>query len=365
MIRGTSRRFLYVCRTSVGNATLRSRGSASSRSMQPSGSLGKSPTHSRMRTVRASSTATSSGEHPSVGSHAVVADFGIARAIDVGGIQQLTRTEWVARNSRLHEPRATHGRRELDGRSDIYSLGCALYEMLVGKPPFAGKEGFVKRFTEASPRASASRKDIPAWLDAAVAQMLERNPADRYASAGELVRSLSAHASFDPVPATEAAGQHASSSPSRSDPKVYQTPRSISAAVREAEPPSIGVLPFENMGADPDNEYFSDGITEEILNALTRIPSLKVAARTSAFALKGKSLDISEIGRRLNVRTVLEGSVRRSGSRVRITAQLINATDGYHIWSERYDREVKDVFEIQDEIARTIVEAEVSSREQD
>jgi TolB-like protein/Tfp pilus assembly protein PilF len=126
--------------------------------------------------------------------------------------------------------------------------------------------------------------------------------------------------------------------------------------VREVEQPSIGVLPFANTSADPDNEYFSDGITEEILNALSRIPSLKVAARTSSFALKGKSLDISEVGRRLNVKTVLEGSVRRAGSRVRITARLINATDGYHIWSERYDREMQDVFEIQDEIARAIVE---------
>lgn len=291
------------------------------------------------------------------GGHAVVADFGIARAIDVGGIQQLTRTGMGGPGTPAYmSPEQLMGDRELDGRSDIYSLGCALYEMLVGKPPFAGKEGFVKRFTEASPRASATRKDIPAWLDAAVGQMLERNPADRYASAEELVRSLSAHALFDSVPATGVDSQHASSGSSRSDPKVYQTPRPASVAVREVEPPSIGVLPFENMSADPDNEYFSDGITEEILNALTRIPSLKVAARTSAFALKGKSLDISEIGRRLNVRTVLEGSVRRSGSRVRITAQLINATDGYHIWSERYDREVKDVFEIQDEIARTIVE---------
>ena len=289
--------------------------------------------------------------------HAVVADFGIARAIDVGGIQQLTRTGMGGPGTPAYmSPEQLMGDRELDARSDIYSLGCALYEMLVGKPPFAGKDGFVKRFTEASPRVSASRKDIPAWLDATVAQMLERNPADRYATAEELVRSLSAHASFDSVPAAGVDGQHASSSPSRSDPRAYQTPRSASAAVREVEPPSIGVLPFENMSADPDNEYFSDGITEEILNALTRIPSLKVAARTSAFALKGQSLDISEIGRRLNVRTVLEGSVRRSGSRVRITAQLINATDGYHIWSERYDREVKDVFEIQDEIARTIVE---------
>jgi TolB-like protein/Flp pilus assembly protein TadD len=109
------------------------------------------------------------------------------------------------------------------------------------------------------------------------------------------------------------------------------------------------------MSENPDNEYFSDGITEEILNALSRIPTLKVAARTSTFALKGKSLNITEIGKLLNVGTVLEGSVRRMGQRVRISAQLINARDGYHIWSEQYDREIEDVFEIQDEIARTIV----------
>ena len=129
-----------------------------------------------------------------------------------------------------------------------------------------------------------------------------------------------------------------------------------SALVREYQQPSIGVMPFANMSADPENEYFSDGITEEILNALASIPTLKVASRTSAFALKNKSLSIAEIGQQLNVRTVLEGSVRRIKQRVRITAQLIDATNGFHIWSERYDREVEDVFEIQDEIARTIVE---------
>ncbi len=291
------------------------------------------------------------------GGHAVVADFGIARAIDVGGIQQLTRTGMGGPGTPAYmSPEQLMGDRELDGRSDIYSLGCVLYELLVGKPPFAGKEGFVKRFTEPSPRAASSRKDTPGWLDAAVSQMLERNPADRYPSAENLVRALTAHASFDPTPVQSGDGMLAGRNSSRSDPRSYQTPAAASTAVREVEPPSIGVLPFANMSADPDNEYFSDGITEEILNALTRIPTLKVAARTSAFALKGKSLDISEIGRRLNVRTVLEGSVRRSGSRVRITAQLINATNGYHIWSERYDREVQDVFEIQDEIARTIVE---------
>jgi serine/threonine-protein kinase len=109
------------------------------------------------------------------------------------------------------------------------------------------------------------------------------------------------------------------------------------------------------MSSNADNEYFSDGITEEILNALSRVPTIKVAARTSSFALKGKSLSIAEIGQTLNVRTVLEGSVRRSGNQVRIGVQLVNTADGYHIWSERYDREVKDVFEIQDEIARSIV----------
>jgi len=133
-------------------------------------------------------------------------------------------------------------------------------------------------------------------------------------------------------------------------------PHGTAGRVRETEVPSIGVLPFANMSADADNEYFSDGITEEILNALSRIPTIKVAARTSSFALKGKSLSIAEIGQLLNVRTILEGSVRRMGQHVRISVQLVSAADGYHMWSERYDRELKDVFEIQDEIARNIVD---------
>jgi serine/threonine-protein kinase len=291
------------------------------------------------------------------GGHAVVADFGIARAIDVGGVQQLTRTGMGGPGTPAYmSPEQLMGDRELDGRSDIYSLGAVLYEMVLGKPPFAGKDGFVKRFTESAPRPSASRPDVPPWFDAVVNKALERNPADRYSSAEDVVRALSAHTSYDPSGVATTGSGQTSSSPIRSDSTQYHTPVGATSVVREVEQPSIGVLPFANMSADPDNEYFSDGITEEILNALTRIPSLKVASRTSSFALKGKSVDISEIGRRLNVKTVLEGSVRRSGSRVRITAQLINATDGYHLWSERYDREVQDVFEIQDEIARTIVD---------
>src|SRR6476661_3988617 len=121
--------------------------------------------------------------------------------------------------------------------------------------------------------------------------------------------------------------------------------------------PSIAVLPFVNMSADPENEYFCDGLAEELLNALAKIDNLKVAARTSAFSFKNKNANISEIGNALNVKTVLEGSVRKSGNRLRITAQLVNASDGYHIWSERYDREMKDIFDVQDEITLAVVDA--------
>jgi serine/threonine-protein kinase len=121
--------------------------------------------------------------------------------------------------------------------------------------------------------------------------------------------------------------------------------------------PSIAVLPFSNMSSDPDNEYFCDGLAEELLNSLTKIEALHVAARTSAFSFKGKETDVSEIGRRLNVETVLEGGVRKAGNRLRITAQLVDVRDGYHLWSDRYDLEMKDIFDIQDEISLAIVEA--------
>ena len=137
------------------------------------------------------------------------------------------------------------------------------------------------------------------------------------------------------------------------------TPASASSKTgyREAHhsPRSIAVLPFANMSADPENEYFSDGMAEEVINALTQVKDLRVAARTSSFAFKTKTMDIAEIGQRLNVDIVLEGSVRKVGSRLRITAQLINVSDGYHLWSEQYDRELDDVFAIQDEIALAIV----------
>ena len=122
------------------------------------------------------------------------------------------------------------------------------------------------------------------------------------------------------------------------------------------EVPSIAVLPFANMSADPEQEYFCDGLAEELIDALARLEGLRVVARTSAFQFRGKEIDLRDVGKKLRVNTVLEGSVRKAGSRLRVNAQLINTDDGYHLWSERYDREMDDVFAVQDEIARTVVE---------
>ena len=302
------------------------------------------------------------------GGHAIVADFGIARAIDIGGVQQLTRTGIGGIGTPAYmSPEQLMGDRQLDGRSDIYSLGCVLYEMLTGKPPFAGKEGFAKRFTEPPPRPLAIRREVPPWLDDVVVKTLARDPAERFGRADELVRALSDHPAITPhqqapsiaestTSGRTTSGRRKNDTQASSEPIAYRLTPTAANRLRETEYPSIAVLPFANMSENRDNEYFSDGITEEILNVLSRIPTLKVAARTSTFALKGKSLGITEIGQLLNVNSVLEGSVRRMGQRVRISAQLINARDGYHIWSERYDREIEDVFEIQDEIARTIVD---------
>src|SRR5262249_14734168 len=121
--------------------------------------------------------------------------------------------------------------------------------------------------------------------------------------------------------------------------------------------PSIAVLPFTNLSADPENQYFSDGLAEELINALTRVPALRVASHASAFRFRGTDVDIRQVGKDLQVASVVEGSVRRAGTRLRVTAQLVNVADGYHRWSERYDREMADVFAIQDEIVESIVKA--------
>lgn len=229
-------------------------------------------------------------------------------------------------------PEQASGAGDLDGRSDIYSLGCVFYEMLAGEPPFAGptpQTVLSRRLTEPPPSIRTVR-DVPPQVEAAIHKALARLRADRFATAGQFAEALHP--------------------PAHSTPSV----RTPSHVALPSYGKSVAVLPFANLSPDPDTEYFADGMTEEIINALTQIRELHVAARTSSFAFKGRTPELTEVGEKLKVATVLEGSVRKAGRRLRITAQLVNVTDGYHLWSERFDRDLDDVFAIQDEIASAI-----------
>src|SRR5215469_16296171 len=248
-------------------------------------------------------------------------DFGLAKREHAAAASDTTVTQTqmgtVVGTAAYMSPEQASGK-PTDARSDIFSFGAVLYEMLSGQRAFHGD-------TQATTMAAVLR-DEPRSLHAApelvpiVTRCLRKSPAERFQSMGEVKACL--------------------------------------AAVKPGEAaPSIAVLPFANTSGDKEQEYFSDGLAEEIINALAQIPGLKVTARTSAFAFRGKEQDITKTAEALRVRTILEGSVRRAGNRIRVTAQLINATDGYHLWSQRYDRELTDVFAIQDEIAQAITHA--------
>jgi serine/threonine protein kinase/Flp pilus assembly protein TadD len=259
---------------------------------------------------------------------AMVTDFGIAKAVTEVAAERLTQTGMAIGTPVYMSPEQLSGAADLDGRSDIYSLGAMLYEMLVGEVPFSGPTAqaiVTKILTDPVPSMRKARDDIPSWLEESVLRAMAKSPGDRYPTAIALSQALT---------------------------RPVET-----AAAQDKVAKSIAVLPFVNMSADPDNEYFSDGVAEEIINSLTKVRSLRVASRTSAFAFKGKNLDIRKLGEQLSVGTVLEGSVRKADDRLRVTAQLIDVADGYHLWSERYDRQLDDVFAIQEEIAESIVDA--------
>jgi serine/threonine-protein kinase len=259
--------------------------------------------------------------------HAVVADFGIARAIAEAGGEVITERGLAIGTPEYMSPEQASAERELDAKSDLYSLGCVLYEMLAGEPPFTGPNTrrILARHVAERPRPlRAARPDTPPAVEEAVARLLSKNPGDRFATAAEFSAALD----DDRGPAP---GAHA-------------------GAAR-----FVAVLPFVNASPDADTEYLSDGITDELINALTKVEGLRVASRTSAFALKGKPQDVRATGALLGVSAVLEGTVRQAAGRLRVTARLTATDDGRHLWSERYDRPVGDVFAIEDDIARTIV----------
>ncbi len=258
---------------------------------------------------------------------ALVTDFGIAKALSSAKASVLTQTGIALGTPAYMSPEQALGETDLDGRTDQYSLACVVYEMLTGQAPFSGTSAqalIANRFTYKPPSLRATVATVTDTVASAVSRALSLEAKDRYQTVAEFGASLTARK-----------GQRAN----------------------DTGKPSVAVLPFSNVSADPDNDFFSDGVTEEIINALSKIQALQVVSRRSAFAYKGKDMDMREIGRELDVRSLLSGSVRRAGNKLRISAELIDVDNGYHLWSERFDRDMADIFAIQDEIAANIVSA--------
>jgi non-specific serine/threonine protein kinase len=261
-----------------------------------------------------------------------ILDFGIARPMrDAGearGEEVLGTPAYMAPEQLRRDP--------VDQRTDVWGLGAVLYEMLTGVPPFRGDgvPAIVNAvLTTQPPPPSALRPAVPTAVDRIVERALAKNPRLRYERVDVMVQELLA---------------------------VQSSVDSGAITLRlpgVAAKTSVAVLPFEDMSPGRDQGYLCDGIAEEVLRALSRVPDLYVASRTSSFQFRGQAADIREIGARLNVTSVLEGSVRRAGERVRVTAQLVSVDDGYRLWCERYDRDMQDIFAIEDEIAERIAHA--------
>ena len=257
-----------------------------------------------------------------------IMDFGLAK---LKGTTKITHTGSTLGTAAYMSPEQAQGE-EVDQRSDIFSFGVVMYELLTGQLPFKGEHqaAVIYSIMNETPEPLARYKaGVPDELQRVVDKALAKNQDERYQHMDDMLADL------------------------------RKLKRSFESTVVQPSPkelqPSIAVLPFTNLSADKEQEYFCDGMAEEIINALSQVEDLRVVARTSAFSFRGKEIDIREIGKKLSVQTLLEGSVRKAGNRVRITAQLINVSDGYHLWSERFDRDLADVFAIQDEISLAIV----------
>jgi serine/threonine protein kinase/tetratricopeptide (TPR) repeat protein len=265
--------------------------------------------------------------------HALVMDFGIARAISGGE----TLTQQIIGTPAYMSPEQIDGSQYIDGRSDVYSLGCVLFEMLVGEPPFKGSTitaMIANRLSNPVPSPRSIRELVPEVIDAAVRKAMATLPADRFSTAAQFASALDTSAA---VAIAVGAAQ---------------------AIVQEAAgAKSVAVLPFENMSTDPENEYFSDGITDDIIAQLSKISALKVISRTSSMQYKKTAKKIREIAKELGVGAILEGSVRRAGQRVRIVVHLVDPVSEKHLWGETFDRDLTDIFEVQSEVAQQITGA--------
>ena len=253
-----------------------------------------------------------------------IMDFGLAK---LRGVSKVTKIGSTLGTLAYMSPEQVQGV-ELDQRSDIFSFGVVIYEMIAGQLPFKGEHeaAIIYSIINETPEPLTRFKpNVPEELQRIINKVLEKNRDERYQHVDDFQTDLR---------------------------KIV---KEIKSELTK-QPPSIAVLPFTNLSSDKEQEYFCDGMAEEIINVLTQVEGLRVVARTSAFSFRGKEIDIREIGRKLNVETLLEGSVRKAGNRLRITAQLVNVADGYHLWSERYDREMEDIFAIQEEISLSIVD---------
>jgi serine/threonine-protein kinase len=293
--------------------------------------------------------------------HATIADFGIAQRSLSDSSERLTTTGLLIGTPAYMSPEQATGAAALDARTDVYALGCVIFEMLTGMPPFRAKTSAMmlgKHVSEPVPSAHAARGELPRAVDAVFRKALAKDPAERFASTRELAQALD-----------RALAAPSGAAPSRLTAlgrrrwivgaAVVVLLAAVAAAllVRDTRPmPSIAVLPFVNMSADSANEYFSDGVTEELTGQLAQLGRVRVTPRTTAFAYKGRTGDITRIGRELGVSRILEGSVRREGDRVIFAATLYDAESGDRLWSNRYERSWGTLLALQAEIAGTIAQ---------
>ena len=305
------------------------------------------------------------GEQTTESTRVVITDFGVARAVlqlaDEADEERLTGRAGILGTPAYMAPEQVTGG-EISPATDVYALGVVIYEMVTGTLPFSGNTPIavaVRHIEEAPPKPELAAPGLPPRWSRTILRSLDRDPRRRFQRAREVAAALSGSPPGSPrwlllaalvgiVVVTGGGGlltlrRHGAS----------MAPQANVAVA----PPSIAVLPFVDMSPEHDQEYLSDGVAEEIINALTQVPGLNVVARSSSFSFKGKNEDVRAIGQKLNVAQVLEGSVRTAGNKLRVTAQLANTADGFELWSKTFDRELTDIFSVEDEIARAVTTA--------